>query len=118
MFNERDREDPKYKAWRFGIFKRDEFCCQSCYKKGVKLQAHHIKRWADFPELRYLQSNGITLCEDCHKQVNGNEEAFELDFKKKIEQKKIYEQGLKVKKNKESRSLWTKWRPRDPRLRF
>ena len=37
-------------------------------KKGYKLNAHHIKSWAFFPELRFEISNGITLCVICHRE--------------------------------------------------
>ena len=36
--------------------------------KGGKLNAHHLKSWALFPELRFEISNGITLCVICHRK--------------------------------------------------
>jgi hypothetical protein len=53
--------EPKYKEWRMSVFKRDNFQCKIC-KSKVGLQAHHILKWAEFPELRYDLNNGITLC--------------------------------------------------------
>lgn len=43
-------------------------------KKG--LEAHHIVRWADSPKLRFEPSNGITLCQECHSKVTGQEVAY------------------------------------------
>ena len=59
--------EPKYKKWREAVFERDNYTCQGCGEKGCYLEAHHIKSWADYPELRYVLSNGLTLCLDCHK---------------------------------------------------
>ena len=42
--------------------------CKTC-QKGGKLNADHIKRFADFPTLRLDISNGKTLCECCHRQT-------------------------------------------------
>ncbi len=64
------RFSKEYKRWRFDVFVRDNFTCQNknCGdNKGGNLNAHHIKSFADFPELRFDVDNGITLCEDCHK---------------------------------------------------
>ena len=56
----------EYKLWRAKVFERDGYKCQNCGKVGGKLNAHHIKPWADYPELRYDIDNGITLCKECH----------------------------------------------------
>ena len=65
----------KYTLWRKSVFERDKYVCQHCgarngFGKTVYFQAHHIKHFAKFPELRYELSNGITLCLPCHKVVH------------------------------------------------
>lgn len=64
------RRCSEYKLWRRAVFERDDFTCQTCGKRGVKLNAHHKKSYAWYPELRYDISNGITLCETCHKALH------------------------------------------------
>lgn len=59
----------EYKRWRFDVFARDGFKCQDCGDaRGGNLHAHHLKPFADFPELRFEVSNGLTLCRKCHKK--------------------------------------------------
>ena len=65
---QRDRSTQEYQNWRTAVFIRDNYTCQKCGRHGGKLNAHHIKRFSNYPELRYLLSNGITLCEDCHRE--------------------------------------------------
>lgn len=79
----RNYDDPQYKKWRLSIYKRDKFKCQwpGC-SASKKLNAHHIKRWADCPGLRYDVNNGITLCKDHHKSINGIETYYESIFLK------------------------------------
>lgn len=53
--------------WSLAVRERDGFMCRKCGSRE-KLNAHHIKPFADFPELRFDINNGITLWEDCHKK--------------------------------------------------
>lgn len=63
----------QYKKWRKDVFVRDDYTCKKCGLKGGRLNAHHIKEWAEFPELRFDIDNGITLCEPCHYATHGKE---------------------------------------------
>lgn len=60
----------EYKAWRKSVFERDDYTCQACGVRGAKVNAHHKKQYAFYPELRYDIDNGVTLCVPCHKEVH------------------------------------------------
>lgn len=65
------RRDARYQDWRTAVFTRDNFTCQKCGDaRGGNLRAHHIKPFAQFPELRFEISNGLTLCNPCHDLVH------------------------------------------------
>ena len=66
----------QYNQWREGIFERDNYTCQMCEKRGRRLNAHHIYKFSDFPELRLIKNNGITLCKECHDNIYGVEELY------------------------------------------
>lgn len=72
--SQRDREDRRtaeYKHWRDAVFARDNYTCQHCGDdRGGNLQAHHVKPYANFPELRFVVENGITLCQECHERLH------------------------------------------------
>lgn len=68
--SEEGRLCQEYKQWRLHVFERDNYTCVFCRKHGIKLNAHHIKSYARYPELRYELSNGITLCEKCHRELH------------------------------------------------
>jgi 5-methylcytosine-specific restriction endonuclease McrA len=56
--------------WSKAVRKRDSYTCQHCgiyREKG--LNTHHIKDWDNFPELRFIISNGLTLCCRCHNNL-------------------------------------------------
>lgn len=57
----------EYKQWVSDVFFRDNWTCQTCGIRGTYLQAHHIKSWAHYPDLRFDVNNGVTLCVSCHK---------------------------------------------------
>lgn len=63
--NQAERANPQYPIWRKAIFVRDGYKCTDC-QTHKNLNAHHVKNWADYPELRFNVDNGLTLCEDCH----------------------------------------------------
>ncbi len=60
----------EYKLWRESVFKRDNYACQQCGKRGGNLNADHIKPFRTFPNLRLKVENGRTLCADCHRRTN------------------------------------------------
>ena len=56
---------------------KNEFAFVPFEGAKARLNAHHIKKWADCHWLRYEVRNGITLCWTCHKRVTGSEELYE-----------------------------------------
>lgn len=69
---------PEYQSWRKSVFERDNYTCQFCCKKGVFLEAHHIKKLSTTPELKYDICNGISLCQKCHNLTKLQEERYEF----------------------------------------
>jgi len=67
--------DYRYTEWRNKVFERDNYTCQVCFIKGGCLEAHHIKPWAKYHELRYIVSNGLTVHKGkCHKKATKYEQ--------------------------------------------
>ena len=77
------RETVEYRMWRESVFKRDDWVCQKCGKRGVYLEAHHkktfisilkeyaIKTIEDAVACKklYDTDNGVTLCKTCHYSI-------------------------------------------------
>lgn len=64
------RHDKLYKEWRTAVFSRDDFTCQMCGVRGHKMNAHHIKPFAKYPDERLNVMNGVTLCAECHRETH------------------------------------------------
>jgi hypothetical protein len=65
------RNYPEYTAWRASVFERDRYTCQVCLDEvGGNLTAHHINGYHWDEGGRTDINNGITLCEDCHKEFH------------------------------------------------
>jgi hypothetical protein len=63
-----ERLTRKYRNWRKKILERDEYRCIQC-DSTEKLHVDHIRRFSEFPELRYEMTNGRTLCAPCHRKT-------------------------------------------------
>lgn len=96
----RNMSDPAYAKFRKEVRRRDGNKCQwpSCGSKK-NLQVHHIRKWSDFPSLRFDVLNGITLCKRCHQIVTGNEEIYSEFLIKLIEHQAL--RKLKEKKKED-----------------
>jgi 5-methylcytosine-specific restriction endonuclease McrA len=65
--------------WRRRVLKNNGRKCAGCGKdlngvcgccgQTVRTYVHHIKSYQEFPKLRYKISNGMVLCESCHKNI-------------------------------------------------
>lgn len=67
-FSESDvkgRRTYEYKVWKDTVKSRDGNKCVMCGSTR-RLEVHHIKPFAEFPEFRTDPNNGITLCRNCH----------------------------------------------------
>jgi 5-methylcytosine-specific restriction endonuclease McrA len=52
--------------WRIYVLERDGYICRKCGVPGNN--GHHVKSFVNHPRLRLDVSNGITLCDDCHRR--------------------------------------------------
>lgn len=65
---QRLRHSVEYILWRKSVFDRDNYACIWCGdNKGGNLEADHIQKWSEYPELRFAIDNGRTLCIRCHR---------------------------------------------------
>ena len=68
--NEAARRNIEVRLWRESVFARDNWTCQKCSNRGGRLNAHHIRNFAECPEIRTSIGNGITFCKDCHEEFH------------------------------------------------
>jgi 5-methylcytosine-specific restriction endonuclease McrA len=70
---QKERNNYKFKQWRYGVFGKDNFTCRMCGKRSTYIQAHHILPWSKFPKFRYDVNNGVVLCKNCHLSIKNKE---------------------------------------------
>ena len=66
-------KDPKWIRKRKAILRRDNYLCQECKRYGRYVEAktvHHIKHADEYPELIYVDTNLISLCNKCHNKMH------------------------------------------------
>lgn len=59
------RRSPAYVHWAKDIYRRDEYQCQICGESKKAIRANHIKKFSDYPDLRFDLNNGIVICVEC-----------------------------------------------------
>lgn len=67
------RKSKEEKIWSLTVRRRDKFTCQQCGVIPTRtnpVEAHHIKPFTKYPELRFDLSNGTTLCVSCHQKTD------------------------------------------------
>jgi hypothetical protein len=88
--NLRGRSKAAYFDWKNAVLANAVWKCQGCSLDHghvceccghrVLLHAHHVKPYANHPQLRYDVSNGLALCERCHKKVHHNQSGELLEI--------------------------------------
>ena len=58
------------KIWASDVLRRDNYTCIICGKRGGKLVAHHLDGWNWNISGRFVISNGVCLCSNCHYEFH------------------------------------------------
>ncbi len=69
-YKHRYSEDTESKKSRTARIIKDKRKCCICGEIKRDINVHHLNSWRDFHESRYLLTNLITLCTDCHKKFH------------------------------------------------
>lgn len=79
----KDRGGQLHREWSISVKKRDNWKCKinnnDC---NGRIEAHHILSWKDYPELRYIINNGITVCHYHHPRTKIKEKSLVNYFTK------------------------------------
>jgi hypothetical protein len=106
---QKEEEEVRSKSWAKAVKKRDRYLCVVCGRKSkfsdekedrFILHSHHIFSQSDNPDLKFLYSNGITLCETCHETFHsiygkGGNNRYQFN-----QFKNIIEEMIRVNKSK------------------
>jgi len=64
------RTSKAYKEWRDDVFRKYDYSCQRCQKRGGDIEAHHILNFSKYKDERLNRSNGIVFCKICHRDFH------------------------------------------------
>lgn len=79
-----------YNNWRKSIYEKYNYSCDICLKSHCKINAHHLDGYHWCKERRFDITNGVALCEDCHKEFHliygkkNNTESQYIEFRQKL----------------------------------
>ena len=83
--SEKKHLDGRYREWMKAVKNRDGWKCRIAdHNCNGRLEAHHILRWSDYPELRYEVNNGISLCAFHHPRKINDEERLIPTFRELV----------------------------------
>ncbi|MDU4051081.1 MAG: HNH endonuclease signature motif containing protein [Clostridium perfringens] len=88
------RHYSEYHLWKKEIFRKFDYTCQCCLKRGGDMEPHHLDGYNKFKEKRTDVNNGVLLCVNCHKEFhkiygygNNTLEQFKEFYKNKTNKK-------------------------------
>lgn len=88
---------PEYDEFVKRVLRRDSFTCQCCGATDCRLNVHHLDSYDWCIDKRLDDTNGISLCENCHKNFhsiygygNNTKQQFEEWFGKTLKQLEKY----------------------------
>ena len=64
------RDYPEYDEFVKRVLRRDGFTCQCCGATDCRLNVHHLDSYDWCIDKRLDDTNGISLCENCHKNFH------------------------------------------------
>jgi len=72
------RRSREYKEWMLEVYKKWRWTCVGCSIQCQKgnIVAHHIKPFANFPDLRFSVDNGVVMCRSCHAKEHNPHNKF------------------------------------------
>ncbi len=70
------RKSGPYLNWKIKVLRRDKCTCQVCGTQN-DIHVHHICNYSDHPQFATQETNGICLCEKCHRVIHKYYEAIE-----------------------------------------
>lgn len=67
---QKDRKIPENREFIKKCLERDKYTCTVCGCKSKKFNVHHLNSYNWYTNGRFDTSNGVTLCEKCHKKFH------------------------------------------------